>query len=110
MFQLLQATKYTLLFHCLGKLAEIRHVLSRFFVIYCRGVTRGGPEPPRNLADQLTLYEVGWSDFAPHTTASPPGFKKLSAPCVMYENYQTMYLIFQTFSNPSLPFAQVHIY
>ena len=45
-----------------------------------RGVARGGaggPELPRNLAHQLTLLEPG-SDFAPHTTVSPPGFKKLS--------------------------------
>ena len=50
----------------------------------CRGVARGwfggGAEPPRNLADQLTLVEPGWTDFAPQTTASPPGFKKLSTP------------------------------
>ena len=44
-----------------------------------RGVARGGPgepePPPRNLADQLTLLEPGWADFAPHTTASPPDSK-----------------------------------
>ena len=40
----------------------------------------GGPEPPRILADQLTLFEPGWADFAPHNTVSPPGFKKLSTP------------------------------
>ena len=34
----------------------------------------------RILADQLTLFESGWADFAPHTTASPLGFKKLSTP------------------------------
>ena len=37
----------------------------------------------RNLADQLTLFKPGGeggTDFAPHITASPPGFKKLSAP------------------------------
>ena len=53
----------------------------------CRGVARGGPRgqsPPRNLADQLTLFEPGWADFAPHTTASPPGFKKLSTPLINY--------------------------
>ena len=58
-----------------------------------RGVARGeaGEEglcpPPRTLAAQLTLFEPGWADFAPHTTASPPGFKKLSTP---------LYIIFVT--------------
>ena len=51
---------------------------------YCRGVASGGAggatAPPRNLADQLTLFEPGGADFATHTTASPPGFKKLSTP------------------------------
>ena len=45
--------------------------------------TRG--PPPRNLADQLTLLEPRWADFAPHTTVSPPPpeFKKLSTPLIM---------------------------
>ena len=29
------------------------------------------------LADHLTLFKPGGEDYAPHTTASPPGFKKL---------------------------------
>ena len=51
-----------------------------------RGVARGGAggaSAPRNLAHQLTLLEPGWADFAPHTTVSPPGFKKLSTPLHM---------------------------
>ena len=36
-----------------------------------RGVARGGQEPPRNLADQLTLFKPGGADYTPHTTASP---------------------------------------
>ena len=39
-----------------------------------------GAEPPRNMADQLTLFKPRGADYAPHTTASPPGFKKLSTP------------------------------
>ena len=35
-----------------------------------RGVARGEGIAPPNLADQLTLFEPGWADFAPHTTAS----------------------------------------
>ena len=35
------------------------------------------PPPLRNLADQLTLFKPRWADFAPQTTASHPGFKKL---------------------------------
>ena len=50
-------------------------------VVYLnRGVARGEAGGPRNLADQLTLFKPGWEDFAPHTTASPIGFKKLSTP------------------------------
>ena len=51
-----------------------------------RGVAGGGggPESPRNMADQLTLFEPGWADFAPHNTASPLGFKKLSTPLQHY--------------------------
>ena len=40
----------------------------------------GGDRISQNLADQLTLFEPGWADFASHTTASPLGFKKLSTP------------------------------
>ena len=36
--------------------------------------------PPRNLAEQLTLFAAGWADFAPNTTTSPSGFRKLSTP------------------------------
>ena len=57
----------------------------KFISLDYRGVARKGagelePPPPRNLADQLTLLEPGWADFAPHTTVSPHGFKKLSTP------------------------------
>ena len=31
-----------------------------------------------NLVDQLPLFKPEGADYAPHTTASPPGFKKLS--------------------------------
>ena len=58
-------------------------VLSSYLITSNRGVARGGARgarAPRNLADQLTLLEPGWADFAPHTTVSLPGFKKLSTP------------------------------
>ena len=50
-----------------------------------RGVARGGGREARAPPpEQLTLFEPGWADFAPHITASPPppspGFKKLSTP------------------------------
>jgi hypothetical protein len=56
-------------------------------LILVRGVARGGggAEPPRNLADQLTLFEPEWADFAPHTTANPLGFKKLSTPLLVQQ-------------------------
>ena len=44
--------------------------------IHNRGVARGegagGPEPPRNLADQLTVFKPCGADYARYTTASPP--------------------------------------
>ena len=56
---------------------------------YIRGVARGGggqsPLPARNLADRLTLFKPGGADYAPHTTSSPPGFKKLSTPLYIQE-------------------------
>ena len=38
---------------------------------------------PRNLVDQYTLFKPEGPDYTPHTTASPPGFKKL--PMTKYE-------------------------
>ena len=35
----------------------------------------GGPEPPRNLVDQLTLFEPGWAEFAPQILPAPPDSK-----------------------------------
>ena len=45
------------------------------------------PEHPRNLADQLTLFKPRGADNAPHTSASPPGFKKLSTPLIFFHPY-----------------------
>ena len=42
-----------------------------------RGVARGGQSPPpRNMADQLTLFKPRGADYAPHTTARHPRFQK----------------------------------
>ena len=40
-----------------------------------RGGSGEGAEPPRDLADQLTLFKPRGEDYAPHTTASPPDSK-----------------------------------
>ena len=52
-----------------------------------RGVATGGSgwvggqsPPPSKVADQLTLLKPRGADYAPHTTASPSGLKKLSTP------------------------------
>ena len=40
-----------------------------------RGVARGragGARAPRNLADQLTLLELGWADFPLTLLSAPP--------------------------------------
>ena len=45
-------------------------------VAHTRGVARGGPggpqPPPRNLTGQLIIFNPGWAECVPHTTASPP--------------------------------------
>ena len=44
-----------------------------------RVVARGGrAEPPSRIWQISEPYSNQGSDYAPHTTASPPGFKKLS--------------------------------
>ena len=50
--------------------------------VHNSGVARGGwgARAPLDLADQSTLFEPGWADFAPHSTASPQEFRKLSTP------------------------------
>ena len=61
---------------------RLEYVLASCVTDY-RCVARGwarGVRAPSDLADQLTLFKPESADFAPHTTASPPGFKKLSTP------------------------------
>ena len=61
-------------------------------LILNRGVAKGvpgGPEPPpRNLADKLTLFKSMGADYAPYTTASPPGFKKLPTPLIYVHDFK----------------------
>ena len=51
-----------------------------------RGVARegaGGPEPPPpEFGRSVNPVQTRGADYAPHTTASPPGFKKLSTPLI----------------------------
>ena len=54
-------------------------------LLVTRGVAREGGA---NLAEQLTLFKPRGADYAPHTTASPPGFKKLSTPLVTLRNIE----------------------
>ena len=46
------------------------------------------------LVDQLTLSETEWAYFAPQTTASPPGFKKLPTPLTHIMHYGNSNLIY----------------
>ena len=53
----------------------LQQTSARSTYFYIRGVARGwagGPEPSRNLADQLTLFKTRGADYSRHTTASPP--------------------------------------
>ena len=55
------------------------------YATYVRVIARGGrgyrgPEPPRTLADYLTLFKLWGANYARHTTPSPPGWKMLSTP------------------------------
>ena len=55
-----------------------------------RGVARGGLrglEPPPEFGNQLTLFKPGGAGF--YTTASPPGFKKLSTPLKIIYIFET---------------------
>ena len=49
----------------------------------CRGVARergaGGRAPPK-FGRSVNPSQTRGTDYAPHTTASSPGFKKLSTP------------------------------
>ena len=36
--------------------------------------------PPPNFGRSVNPIQIKGEDYAPHTTASPPGFKKLSTP------------------------------
>ena len=47
------------------------------------GVGAEGARAPRNLVDQQTLFKPEGPDYTSHTTASPPGFKKLSTSLLM---------------------------
>ena len=53
----------------------------------CRGVDRGGaqggqiPSPPE-FGRSVNPIQTRGADYAPHTTASPPGFKMLSTPLI----------------------------
>ena len=55
-----------------------RHSLSLCAHISIRGVARGGGAEPPEFGRSVTLFKPGGADYAPHTAASPPGFKKLS--------------------------------
>ena len=50
---------------------------------HCVGVARGGAEgarAPPEFGRSVKSIRTRGADYAPHTTASHPGFKKLSTP------------------------------
>ena len=65
----------TILLHSLRTYLLIRAVVSRG-----GGWGAGGlkPPPPQFLAEQLTLSQPGWTDYARHSTTSPLGFSDLA--------------------------------
>ena len=60
------------------------------FSIPIRGVARSRCSQ-RNLADQLNPIQTMWADYDPRTTASPPGFKKLSTPLLKMGKIKKIY-------------------
>ena len=58
------------------------------------------------MADQLTLFEPGRADFAPHTTASPPRFKKLSTP-LLYIHADVSFVLYIMYAFIVLFFIEV---
>ena len=46
----------------------------------CRGVARGGARAPLEFGRPVNPIQTMGADYAPHTTANPLGFKKLSTP------------------------------
>ena len=40
--------------------------------LLCRGVARGGQRPPQEFGRSANPIQTRASDYAPHTTASPP--------------------------------------
>ena len=54
----------------------------------CRGVVPGGAGHPQFLADQLTLFQSGWTDYAHLITTGTPGFSYLPTAlvCVLSHN------------------------
>ena len=55
----------------------------RRYACWCRGVARGGPEPARNLADQLTLFEAGCGQIMP----PPPRTKRAIYTSAVYQKH-----------------------
>ena len=58
-------------------------------ILLTRGVARGGPggpepPPPPEFARSVNPIQTRGTDYAPHTTASPSGFKKLSTPLLTH--------------------------
>ena len=52
-------------------------------IMHPRGVNRGrgqGGQSPPEFGRSVNPIQTRGADYAPHTTASPPGFKKLSTP------------------------------
>ena len=52
-----------------------------------------GPEPLRNLADQLTLFKPG-GQIMPLTLLPAPRFKKLSTPLISLISFNHIFLAF----------------
>ena len=51
---------------------------------FSRGVVRGGARAPTELGRSVNPIQTRGADYASQTTASPPGFKKLSTPLMCY--------------------------
>ena len=66
------------------KVVNVRFI--QVMCYYARGVARGGAEvavAPPEFGRSVNPIQTRGADYTPHTTASPPGFKKLSTPLIL---------------------------
>ena len=73
--------------NCWGPIVISKESGHRSGATVYRGVARGGPgggQSPPEFGRSVNPIQTRGTDYAPHTTASPSGFKKLSTPLLTH--------------------------